>query len=46
MTLFVAARLIDGTGLADIAVLERRELIHLVVLGGRTAVDRQQRQEE
>lgn len=46
MTLFVAARLIDGTGLADITVLERRELIHLVVLGGRIAVDRRQRQEE
>lgn len=46
MTLFVAAQLIDGSGLADIAVLERRESIHLVVLGGRTVVDRQQRQEE
>ncbi|MFF5235323.1 amidohydrolase family protein [Dactylosporangium sp. NPDC000521] len=38
--------LVDGDPLADIAVLERRDHIHLVVLGGRTAVDRQSRQED
>jgi hypothetical protein len=32
---------VEGDPLADIAVLERRDRIHLVVLGGRTVVDRQ-----